>query len=66
MNLRRDYMGVVIPIVVITFAIILILLVLWSKFTVDRLERLKLKVDNMNNPRKNIMTPILKYESLSQ
>lgn len=60
MNLRRDYMGVVIPIVVITFAIILILLVLWSKFTVDRLERLKLKVDNMNNPRKNI--PKFKYE----
>ena len=59
-NLRRDYMGIVIPIVVITFAIILVLLVLWSKYIVDRLERLKLKVDNMNNPNINISK--YKYE----
>ena len=47
--LRRDYLGIVIPIVVITFLVILILLVLWSKYIVNRLEKLKLKIDNMNN-----------------
>ena len=35
--LRRDYLGIVIPIVVITFLVILILLVLWSKYIVNRL-----------------------------
>lgn len=58
--LRRDYLGIVIPIVVITFAIILVLLVLWSRFIVYRLERLKIKVNNMNNEKFNMTKS--KYE----
>ena len=46
--LRRDYLGIVIPIIVITFLIILVLLVLWSKYVVNRLEKIKLKIDNIN------------------
>ncbi len=58
--LRRDYLGIVIPIVVITFAIILVLLVLWSRFIVYRLEKLKIKVNNINNEKFNIAKS--KYE----
>lgn len=47
--IRRNSLGIVIPIVIITFAIILILLFLWSRIVVNRLQKLKLKVDNMNN-----------------
>lgn len=47
--LRRNSLGITIPIVVITFGIILVLLLLWSNYVVNRLKRLKLKVENMNN-----------------
>lgn len=47
--IRRNSLGIVIPIVIITFAIILILLFLWSRIVVNRLQKLKLKVDNINN-----------------
>lgn len=52
--LRSDYLGVVIPIIIITYIIIIVLLTFWSKFIVDRLEKLKLKVDTINNPNINI------------
>lgn len=58
--LRRSSLGIVIPIVVITFGIILILLILWSRFIVNRLKRLKLKVDNMNNENYDVVKN--KYE----
>ena len=48
--LRSDYLGIVIPIVIITYLIIIVLLVLWSNFIVNRLEKLKIKIDNMKNP----------------
>ena len=40
---------IMLPIVLITFTIILILLLLWSKFLVNRIQRLKIKIDNMND-----------------
>ncbi len=40
---------IVIPIVIITFLIIIILLLLWSKFVVNKIKRLKLKIDNMTD-----------------
>ena len=58
--LRRDYLGIVIPIVIITYLIIIVLLVLWSRFIVNRLEKLKIKVDNINNPNINVIRN--KYE----
>ena len=59
-NLRKDYFGIIIPIVVITYFVILILLIVWSKYIVNRLEKLKLKVDNMNNENFNVVEN--KYE----
>ncbi len=58
--LRRSSLGIVIPIIVITFGIILVLLILWSKFIVNRLQRLKLKVNNMNNENYDVVKS--KYE----
>ncbi|MBQ9023925.1 MAG: HAMP domain-containing histidine kinase [Bacilli bacterium] len=58
--LRRDYLGIVIPIVIITYLIIIVLLTLWSRFIVNRLEKLKIKVDNINNPNINVIKN--KYE----
>ena len=58
--LRSDYLGIVIPIVIVTYIIIIVLLTLWSRFIVNRLEKLKLKVDTINNP--NINIPKNKYE----
>ena len=52
--LRSNYLGIVIPIVIITYLIIIVLLTLWSRFIVSRLEKLKLKVDTINNPNINI------------
>ena len=52
--LRTNYLGVVIPIVIITYIIIIVLLTFWSRFIVSRLEKLKLKVDTINNPNINI------------
>ena len=59
-ELRQNYMSIVIPIIIITYLIILILLVLWSKLVVNRLEKLKLKIDNINNEKYN--PPKNKYE----
>ena len=59
-KLRQDYLGIVIPIVVITYLIIIILLALWSKLVVNRLERLKHKIDNINN--ENYKPSRVKYE----
>ena len=58
--LRRNYLGVLIPIIIITYLIIIVLLVFWSRFIVNRLEKLKVKVDNINNPNSNISKS--KYE----
>ena len=58
--LRRNYLGVVIPIIIITYLIIIVLLVFWSRYIVNRLEKLKIKVDNINNPNSNISKS--KYE----
>ena len=52
--IRSDYLGIVIPIVIITYLIIIVLLTLWSRFMVNRLEKLKLKVDSIDNPNINI------------
>lgn len=57
--LRENYLGVVIPIIIITYIIIIVLLVLWSRFVVNRLEKIKTKVDNINNP--NYKASIPKY-----
>lgn len=48
--LRSNYLGIVIPIIIITYLIIIILLTFWSRFIVSRLEKLKLKVDTIDNP----------------
>ena len=58
--LRSDYLGIVIPIVIVTYIIIIVLLTFWSRFMVNRLEKLKLKVDTINNP--NINIPKNKFE----
>ena len=58
--LRTNYLGVVIPIVIVTYLIIIVLLTFWSRFIVSRLEKLKLKVDTINNP--NINIPKNRYE----
>ena len=52
--LRTNYLGVVIPIIIVTYLIIIVLLTFWSRFVVSRLEKLKLKVDTINNPNINI------------
>ena len=48
--LRNSMLVIAIPVVVITFLIILILLLLWSNMLVVKIEKLKLKIDNMTDP----------------
>lgn len=47
--LRTNTLMIILPIVITTFAIILILLLIWSRIIVKKLERLKLKVDNITD-----------------
>ena len=47
--IRTNLYVIAIPIVIITFSIILVLLLLWSKLVVDKIQRLKLKIDNMTD-----------------
>lgn len=49
-ELKNNMLMVIIPVVVIIFAIIMILLLLWVNYIVNRIEKLKLKVDNFDNP----------------
>lgn len=58
--LRADYLIIVLPIVIMTFLIILILLLLWSRIIVKKLEKLKLKVDNITD--ENFSVSENKYE----
>lgn len=47
--IKRNLFAIVIPIVIVTFSIILVLLLLWSKFIVDKIQKLKLKIDNITD-----------------
>ncbi len=49
-NLRRNILYVTIPVVIGIFIIILVLLLLWSNYLVKRIKKLKLKIDNFNDP----------------
>ncbi len=51
---------IVLPIIIITFLIILILLLIWSKMIVNKIERLKLKVDKITD--KSFEVSKSKYE----
>ena len=54
--LRSDFLGIIIPIIVVTYIVILILLIFWSNYIVNRLEKLKVKIDNINNEKYNAKT----------
>lgn len=47
--IRTSLFIIVIPIVIVTFLIILVLLLLWSKMIVNKIQRLKLKINNMTD-----------------
>ena len=49
-ELRNDMLYITIPSVVLIFLIIMVLLLFWSNHLVRRIEKLKSKVDNLNNP----------------
>ena len=49
-NLRTNILYVTIPVVIVIFSLILILLLCWSNYLVKKIEKLKLKIDNFNNP----------------
>lgn len=49
-TLRRNILFVTIPIVSIIFVIILVLLLCWSNYLVKRIKKLKLKINNFNDP----------------
>ncbi len=48
-NLRKNMLFITIPVVSIIFLIILVLLLLWSNILVNKIEKLKIKIDNFNN-----------------
>lgn len=47
--IKTSLFMIVLPITIITFLIILILLLIWSNMIVNKIERLKLKIDNMTD-----------------
>lgn len=47
---KADILGTIFPIVLLTFLIIGLILVLWSIFIVWKIEKLKSKIDNIDNP----------------
>lgn len=47
---KADILGTIFPIVLLTFLIIGFILVLWSIFIVWKIEKLKSKIDNIDNP----------------
>jgi len=49
-TLRKNILFVTIPIVSIIFVIILVLLLCWSNYLVKRIRKLKLKINNFNDP----------------
>ena len=49
-SLRNNMLLVTIPVVIIIFVIILILLLIWSNKLVSKIERIKTKIDNFNDP----------------
>lgn len=49
-SLRTDMLVIAIPVVVIIFLLILVLLLLWSDMLVKKIEKLKLKIDNFQDP----------------
>lgn len=49
-NIRSNILFVTIPVVSTIFVIILILLLLWSNHVVKKIKKLKLKIDNFNDP----------------
>lgn len=48
-EIKEDILGAILPIVLITFALIGIILVFWSSIIVRKIEKLKNKVDNIDN-----------------
>ena len=56
-TLRNNMLLVAIPVTIVIFLIILVLLLLWSNNVVNKIEKIKLKIDNFNNtdysPKKN-------------
>lgn len=48
-EIKEDILGAILPIVLITFALIGIILVFWSTIIVRKIEKLKNKVDNIDN-----------------
>ena len=53
-ELRKDMLYITIPSVVLIFLIIMVLLLFWSNHLVRRIEKIKSKVDNLNNPDYNV------------
>lgn len=49
-KLRKNILFVTIPLVTLVFSVILILLLWWSNKLVKKIEKIKLKIDNFNNP----------------
>ena len=49
-TLRKNILFVSIPVVIAIFIIILVLLLLWSNYIVNRIKKLKLKINNFNDP----------------
>lgn len=47
---KADILGTIFPIIVITFLVIGLILVLWSLLIVWKIEKLKNKIDNIDNP----------------
>lgn len=58
--IKTSLFMIVIPVVIITFLIVIILLLVWSKIVVDKIQRLKLKIDNMTDEKFEVLTS--KYE----
>ncbi len=46
---RADILNAILPVVLLTFLFISLVLILWSSFIVKKVEKLKLKIDNIDN-----------------
>ncbi len=46
---KQDILNAIMPVVVVTFLIIALILIVWSSVMVRKIEKLKLKIDNIDN-----------------
>ena len=52
-NMKAKTLTAIFPIVLITYALVALLLLLWSSIIVNKIEKLKKKIDNIDNPEFN-------------